>query len=370
MAALLQEVAPAPPPGLKVTGSNGKGSTCAIAASILRAHGLRVGLYTSPHLIQANERIVLDGAPIPDAALARWIDRVLAVADGLDRGAYSAFELWTAVAAGWLSEQRADVVVWEAGIGGSLDPVRLLPATVSVITSVSLEHTALLGDDRAAIARDKAGIADEGSFLVVGPDVPGFPQTHACEAVCSVSMAPLALPGPHQRDNARCAVIACEALLGVRFEPAAAERGLAAVRWAGRFERVADTPPVWVDVAHNEAGLAQVAATAREVLGDAPIVLVLGVSADRPYQRMVPIVAPLAAAIVCTVARHKGAPPQDIAAQCPGQPRVVTSVEEAMPIALEIARGLGGAVLVTGGLFLVAEAVVALRGDDPSLLRW
>ncbi len=361
MAALLKELAPSIPAGIKVAGSNGKGSTCAIAARVLRAHGLRVGLFTSPHLFEVNERIQLDGAPISRADLAALDGRAMAAADRIAPGRFCAFELWTAAAAAWFCDLRADVVVWEAGLGGSLDPVRLVPAQVSVITNVSMEHTAVLGTSLPGIARDKAGIADPGSRLIAGPGVPGYARTAPSATVASISLARLALRGPHQRENAVCALSACEDVLGARFDPAAAEQALSQVRWPGRFERAADSPPVWVDVAHNPAALQRVVETVREQLSGRRIVLVIGVSCDRPHAEMAPIAAQCADVVICTSARHKGAPAELIAEACPEGSIIRDSVPEAMTHALALARREDAHVLVTGGLFLAAEALSWLR---------
>lgn len=360
MAALLAAVAPDLPTGIKVTGSNGKGSTCAIAASVLRAHGLRTGLFTSPHLYDPRERIQLDGEPIPAADLERWRAQIMREAVVAEAGS---FELWTGMAAGWLSEQGADAVVWEAGIGGRLDATRPIPAPVSILVSVSLEHTALLGATREEIARDKAQIADPGSVLVVGPGVPGFEETAR-----SVDTSGLSLAGAHQRVNARCAVTACQELLGARFDPRAAAVGMASVRWPLRLEQVASDPPVYVDVAHNESGLERIAEAALEL--DAPIVLVIGVSEDRPWDRMVPIVARVAGRVIATSARHRGAPAEVIAVASPTPALAIPDVAEAVRAAQSWAAQRSGSVLITGGLFLAAEAATALRGGDRGALRW
>lgn len=366
MAYLLKQIAPSPPRGLKITGSNGKGSVSATCASILRAHGLRTGLFTSPHLYRPNERIQLNGVAITDVDLERWYQRVDQAAERIAPGAFGAFELWTAIAAGWLVEQGAEAVVWEAGIGGRLDPTRLLPAPVSALTNVSLEHTQLLGRTREAIAADKAQIADPGSRLIVGWDVPGFAQT---PPQSTVALDMFALLGPHQRRNAQVALAACEAWLGDAYDPALAEHGLASTRWPLRFEQIGTAPPVWADVAHNVSGVRQVVATAKAMVRG-PVTLIIGVSADRPVDDIVAEAALAADFAICTTARHKGASPEAIAAACPIAHQTAQTVAQALVLGQQRARDTGGSVLITGGLFLAAEAAWVLRGNDPATLCW
>ena len=377
MAALLAAVAPHPPAGLKITGSNGKGSTAAMCEAILRSHGLRSGLYTSPHLFSVHERIRLDGEPIAEAELCRWLDRVLPAAEAIAPGAFASFEVLTAVAAGWYSEQGADVVVWEAGIGGRLDATRPLRAAVTVLVNVALEHTALLGATLEAIALEKADLADPGSTLVVGPIGDLLVRRVAAHVaptrvmVAEGDVPPLALAGAHQIENARCALTACRELLGGRFDPERARRAVASAAWPGRLQKMRETgPEVWVDAAHNEDGLLRVAEALPALFGGRPFVLVLGVSADRPVERMAPLLAPLAAEVVCTAARHKGAPAERVAAACGRPAAAVPRLREALDWAEERARQLGAVVLVTGGLFVAAEAMAILGGHDEERLKF
>ena len=332
-----------------------------MAAAILHAHGLRTGLFTSPHLHSLSERIQLDTDPISDEELDRWLARALEGAERVAPGDFSAFGVLCAAAAGWFSDVGADVVVWEAGIGGRLDPTRLMAAPVTILTQVALEHTALLGDDLPTIAADKAQLRDPGTPLIVGP----LPPEAMAALAPPLEVAPpvdTCLAGRHQRENAGCAWLACQRWLGSRFDADAAHEALQRVRWPGRFEEV--TASVWVDVAHNPSALERVAETAREVFRDRPVVLVIGVSRDRPWRSMVPIVTPLARHIVCTAARHRGAPPAAIAAAVPmAEPLVAHTVHEAMILARELAAPIGAAILVTGGLFLAAEAIRVITGS-------
>lgn len=150
-----------------ITGSNGKGSTAAMLASVLAAAGYRTGLFTSPHLYRFNERFQVNGAPIPDAALDRLAERVLAAADTLPEHP-TEFELMTAIGFLWFAEAGCDLVVVEVGLGGRLDSTNVIPAPeAAVITNIGLEHTAILGSTLAAIAAEKSGILKSGCRAVL-----------------------------------------------------------------------------------------------------------------------------------------------------------------------------------------------------------
>ena len=150
-----------------ITGSNGKGSTAAMLASVLAAAGYRTGLFTSPHLYRFNERFQVNGAPIPDAALDRLAERVLAAADTLPEHP-TEFELMTAIGFLWFAETGCDLVVVEVGLGGRLDSTNVIPAPeAAVITNIGLEHTAILGSTLAAIAAEKSGILKSGCRAVL-----------------------------------------------------------------------------------------------------------------------------------------------------------------------------------------------------------
>lgn len=373
MSALLDRVAPSPLPGVKVTGSNGKGSTCAMLSSVLRAHGRRTGLFTSPHLRHVTDRLRIDGEPISDPALLARLRRVGDVADGIAPGAFGTFELLTAAAAAWFGEAGADIAIWEAGIGGRLDATRPLPAAVTALVDVSLEHTGLLGATRDAIAHDKAQLAAPGTTLVVGPTVPRLRlerPTIRARLAWPEDPRP-GLLGEHQLDNARCALVSARELLGDRFDRRTALDAIARTALPGRLERFdVNGIEVWLDVAHNVAGLERVAESMRVIAGGRPIVLVIGVSADRPVESMVPVASGVARTAVCTRAKHKGAPVPRVARACPIDHETRPTVKAAVDRAVACADALAGVVFVTGGLFVAAEARAHLTGEDPTALRF
>lgn len=270
-----------------VAGTNGKGSVCHLIASMLRAAGYRVGLYTSPHLARFNERVRVDGRDVDDANLLTAFDRVERA-----RGETSLtfFEFTTLAALDVSARAGVDVIVLEVGLGGRLDATNVVDPDVAVVTSVALDHAEWLGSDRAAIAREKAGIARRGRPLVVGerPPAPGLLDV-AADAGAHVQRvgvdfdyapeadgwrwwqdagAPISLPlpgtgGDYQLANAASAV-AATAALGVDLGSRALAAGLSAVRVPGRFEilpaeRSADATEVVLDVAHNPAAAAALA---------------------------------------------------------------------------------------------------------------
>lgn len=270
-------------PVITVGGTNGKGSTVATLVAVARAAGWRVASYTSPHLLRFNERICLDGEEISDAELLPALDAVEAA-----RGETSLtyFEHTTLAAFWWFQRQQPDLVVLEVGLGGRLDAVNLVDATVAVITSVDLDHQDWLGDTRELIAVEKAGILRAGRPVVLGEREPlSVLLARAAELGCPVwrkgvdydwqaagegwhwqaraaGAAPTrdwpALPLPAVAcDNAATALAALQALATVsplRADEAAVRAGLPAARVNGRAQRLPGSPEVWLDVGHNPHG--------------------------------------------------------------------------------------------------------------------
>jgi dihydrofolate synthase / folylpolyglutamate synthase len=348
---------------IHVGGTNGKGSTSAMAAAILGEAGFRVGLFTSPHLARVTERVRIAGAEIDRAAFADAYER--AVTPGL-----TFFEQLTMTALLAFAEARVDATVLEVGLGGRLDATNVVDADVAVVTGVGLDHEEVLGPDVASIAREKAGIFKAGRVAVVGAG--GEPEAipilvAAAEKVgARVVRAgadvpwPVALAGAHQRANAACAVAATRCL-GI---PESAQRaGLAAVSWPGRLEEVGG---VLLDAAHNPQGAQALAAALAGVTR--PLAVVVAVSADKDLDAVVAPVARRAELVVATEAPSSRArPAADVgaAAARSGGGRVV--VEPSWREAVARARAHGGRVVVYGSLFLVGAVRAALLGEpvDP-----
>jgi dihydrofolate synthase/folylpolyglutamate synthase len=363
--------------GAAIVGSNGKGSTAAMTAALLRESGARVGVFTSPHLFALNERFNIDGEDISDEALERHWQRVVAAAErsGLSTG-LGGFEFLSLIAADWFAASACDHVVWEAGIGGRLDPVRLIAAPRVALTSLDLEHSELLGATLKEIARDKIQAAAPGAALYFGSSC--APHRSIVEDHCAalgvravfVSNGPAPnLLGAHQLNNAALAIALARDL--TPLSDAQIQRGLANLRWPGRLEVLSTDPAIVVDVGHTSDAVRVALAGFRQMQNDDPGILICGVSADKDAREIVAALAPGFATIICAAARHKGTPSAEIAAHAsaanPGAEIIVAdSVAEARTLAL--ARGR--AVYVAGGLFLAAEFRALHLGRDPAALAF
>lgn len=365
--------------GAVIVGSNGKGSTAAMTAALLEQSGARVGLFTSPHLFDLNERFRLDGDDITDEALAIHWTRVLGAVDRAGvRGQLGAFEFLFLIAADFFTANECAHTVWEAGIGGRFDPVRLIEARRLALTSLDLEHTALLGNTIEDIARNKLDAAPGGALVFYGEAC--APWRDVISVHCGVhgartqfvparADAPAGLVGAFQRQNA---ALACA--LAQHIKPLSAEQeqaGLAATRWPGRLEVIEREPLVVIDVGHTPAGVQAALDGFTEMRGDREAALVVGVSDDKDVGAIVSILAPAFSTIICAAARHKGAPASHVAAEAalanPGAEIIVAeSLDDARRLAL--AKAARGAVYVAGGLFLAAEFKALHSGRDPASL--
>jgi dihydrofolate synthase/folylpolyglutamate synthase len=367
---------------LHVGGTNGKGSTCAMAAAALGAAGHRVGLYTSPHLVRFNERIAVDGVPIDDAALAARVDEVRRACpwheagDPEDRITY--FEFATLVALQEFAARGVGAAVVEVGLGGRFDATNAIarPA-VTAIARIGLDHTQLLGDTVEQIAREKAGIFKPGVPAVVhGQQPAGALETLRAEAAARgapLTVAPadypgaLGLRGPHQRGNAALAAAALRALdaAGARVSAEDIARGIAGAAWPGRLEEVGG---VLLDGAHNPQGAAALAAALPALHPGRPVELVFGVLADKDHAGMLAALAP-------AVRRLHLLAPHSARARAPGEVQALArslglaaDVHPDLPAALACARaaaGDGGLVVVAGSLYLVGEARELLGASHP-----
>jgi dihydrofolate synthase/folylpolyglutamate synthase len=379
-----------------VGGTNGKGSVSAMVAACLSRAGYRTGLFTSPHLHRYVERVRIDGRPIGEAEAARRITELLACFERPGATETTFFELTTLLALEAFRDHRCDVVVLEVGLGGRLDATNAVTPAVSVITRVALDHTQILGDSVAAIAREKAGIAKPGVPLIVGArdrDARRVIARHAKRAGAPVSWIGrdfaaqpgeragrfdvrvgervvadlrLGLSGQHQLDNAACAVAALVSLeaSGFAVGDAALRAGLSRVRWPGRLERVPGSPRFLFDAAHNLDGCEALAAFIGAERRPARRALVFGAMADKDYAGMLRVLSPLFDRVFFCVPELARAAS---AAQLGRHARGVRarSVADAVARAKK-AVGPRGEVVVAGSIFVVAEAralVLGLRGD-------
>ena len=378
---------------IHVAGTNGKGSTCAMLAAVLREAGYRVGLNTSPYIMTFHERIRVNGEMISDAALADLTERIRPVAEGMAEHP-TEFELITAIAMQYFVEQRCDIVVLEVGLGGELDASNVIDCPeVAVLTAMGMDHMAILGNTMAEIAASKAGIIKEGACVV---SYGGCPEADAVfRRTCAARNAALReadfgrltalraglegavfdfgayqglqlpLAGLYQTKNAAVALTALEALAekGWKISEEAIRRGLAAVRWPGRFEVLRRAPLFLLDGAHNAHGIRAAAESLSALLPAGKTVMVLGVLADKDVEEMLDRLTPLterafvlrpdspramSAETLCGLLQARGVEAQ-----------ACRDVEQAVEMAVN-AAGTEGAVCALGSLYMsgsVREAV-------------
>lgn len=381
-------------PSLHITGTNGKGSTSAMATALLMAKGLTVGTYTSPNLHVVGERLALNGEPIDDQALTDVLTE-LALLESLMDEKPTRFELLTAAALSWFSTEAVDAMVVEVGLGGTWDCTNVVHGDVAVLTNVSFDHTDVLGPTLEGIATDKAGIIEPGSRVVVGemdPELVGIITRRAEEVgAASVWVAGrdfgcesnqvavggrvvtlwtpggryedvlVPLHGAHQGVNAAVALAAVEAFFGDPLAPDVVDEGFAAVRVPGRLEVLGRRPLLLVDGAHNAAGMAALADALREEFAvDGRSVAVVGMLSGRdPSAMLAPLAAiGVAAVIACEPDSPRAMP---VAAVSEAGRALGLSVYEEPDIsdALRVARGMvdaDGLVVVAGSLYVVGTA--------------
>jgi len=331
---------------IHVAGTNGKGSTCAMIDSILRAAGYKVGLYTSPYLEVFNERMRVNGENISNDDLARLTEMVRQKAVYMmenNLGAPTEFEVVTAIGFLYFKEQAVDFLVLEVGMGGRLDATNVATPLVSVITPISFDHQQYLGNTLRDISREKCGIIKPGVPVVSAPqedEAMAVIEETCKERKCSltkvinssadripgtVSYRPIAgrvggmtfdlytlqaeykelkigLIGKHQLDNAATAVSAVELLStgGIKIPKDAIYKGLREARWPGRLEIMKERPTVLIDGAHNIAGVRTLKAALREYFHDKKKILVVGILEDKDYREMLKELVPVADTVICT----------------------------------------------------------------------
>jgi dihydrofolate synthase/folylpolyglutamate synthase len=374
---------------VQVAGTNGKGSTVAFLASMLSNAGVSIGAYTSPHLVRFAERFAVQGAPLPDAAIARAAARV----DRADpKEELTFFEFATAIAACAFADAGIEIALLEVGMGGRFDATTAIGAQVAVVTGVALDHQAYLGHTIPEVAREKAGIFAAGQYAVIGAsgEAEAVPLLVAAARVAGVSSIVqidepelarvpdvLGLIGPHQRANAASALAAVDGLERISAIAAVREevrsRGLAQARLAGRLEWIGE---VLLDGAHNPHAARALGRALAVILPGRPRILVFGASADKEVAEMALALAGQCDAAVTTAARieralHPNAVADALRHAQPALPvETAATVPDALARAREWAARIGGAVVVTGSLYLVGEARAELLAlpNDPFVL--
>jgi dihydrofolate synthase / folylpolyglutamate synthase len=395
-------------PSIHVTGTNGKTSTARMIDALLRAHGLRIGRYTSPHLETVRERITIESEPVSEEKFADVYNEVAPVAKLLDERfgeSLTYFDMVTAMAFAAFADAPVDVAVVEVGLGGVDDSTNVLHAGTCVLTPIGLDHQQWLGDTVEDIALAKVGIVHKGATLICAtqPDEAMRPILRHCAEVDATiaregsefgvlrrSLAVggqvltlqglsgvyeevyLPLHGAHQAQNAAIALAAVEAFLGAGVEkaldPETVRAGFAAATSPGRLERVRSAPTILLDAAHNPHGMAATVAALEEEFAFRRLIAVVSILQDKDAHAILELLEPVVDAIVVTRNTSTRSMPAAelavVATEIFGEERV--RVEPAFPDAIEAAVTLaesdldgepsGVGVLITGSVFTVADA--------------
>jgi dihydrofolate synthase/folylpolyglutamate synthase len=373
---------------IHVAGTNGKGSVCAMLEGIYRAAGLRVGLFTSPHLVSFRERIQVNRQLIPEAELVRLVGEMRAARTENEA---TLFEFTTVLALKFFAEQQCDLVIWETGLGGRLDATNIVTPLASVITNIALDHQQWLGDTLGKIAAEKAGIIKPGVPVITATAAPealrvietvakknGAPLTRVGGK--SISNLSLSVPllGDHQKINAALA-LATVAVLQKQI-PVTAEQtraGLAAVDWAGRLQRVQkpDGRKFLLDGAHNIAAAEVLRSALGKQYPGTKLVFIFGALQDKNWSGLCRLLAPLAAKVFTVpVASERTADPHALA-------EIFRAANPALRVVAcgNLAAALTACkneplVVITGSLYLVGEALEQLgwssAGGERGLNEW
>ena len=381
---------------IHVAGTNGKGSTCAMLESIYRAAGLRVGLFTSPHLVSFRERMQVNRRLVSEADVARLVAEIHPLLQPFPADGHpTMFEVVAVMALKYFAEQKCELVIWETGLGGRLDATNIVTPLASVITNIALDHQQWLGDTLEKIAAEKAGIIKSGVPVLTATDAPEaldviedvarqenaplIKVTQVPRPQTAAGMAALALPGEHQKLNAALAVATAEVLQNQI--PVTAQNiyaGLSDVNWPGRLQFItrASGQKILLDGAHNLAGAEALrAALAKDFAGMRPA-LIFGALADKNWAGICRLLAPLAAKI-CTVpvANGRTAAAGELAGVFrAAHPAADTAAFENLSGALNACKD-EPFIMITGSLYLIGEALEQLghspaNPDERGLNEW
>jgi dihydrofolate synthase/folylpolyglutamate synthase len=400
-------------PILHVAGTKGKGSVCAFCAFALQAAGYKVGLYTSPHFEDYCERIRVDGTPVSHAQLVQLVEQVKDAVAKVPK--LTTFEITTAIAFLFFAGQSVEAAVIEVGLGGRLDATNVVTPNISVITSLSYDHMAVLGDTLEKIAEEKAGVIKSGvpvvsspqkeealnvlmrvanernsPFTLVGQDVAFTRPFHSLDGQAlriqtfnrsafqrkdsdpgverrrKRRMINLQIPllGAHQVENAATAYAALK-LSGLKISDEAIARGFARVKWPGRFEVVRRNPPIILDSAHNQDSFVKLRETLDEYFPGKQVYLIFGASEDKNILGMFAEMKSKIRWLIITRADHPRALPveviQKLADQAEIRNEAVTPVSAAFMRALELVENDGSIILSAGSMFVTAEVITTLK---------
>ena len=380
---------------IHVAGTNGKGSTCSMLSSVLRAAGYRVGLYTSPYIRFFNERMCVDGEPIADEELAEITEEVRPIADSMEDKP-TEFELITAIAFVYFKRHGCDAVVLEAGMGGRLDSTNIIRnPLLSIITGIALDHVAFLGDTVEKIAAEKAGIIKDGAPILYGGDdrnAQAVIEKKAKEMGSSFHTVPyeslrilrtdltgtefslgersdlkIALLGSYQPRNASLVITAVQLLQkrGLAISEEALREGLLAARWQARFEIISRDPLTIFDGAHNPQGIRSAVESIRQYFGEKKVYLLTGVLRDKDYTAIAKDLSTVASrAFTLTPDSPRALSAEEYAktlSEAGISAQSYDSLTDALDAAREAARRDGVPLICLGSLYVYAGLIVEVE---------
>lgn len=384
---LLRQFKAYPSPGVKVVhvaGTNGKGSTCAMAESVARACGYKTGLFTSPHLIDFRERIRVNGDMISSDDLASLLRQIRNLVSSWDTPP-TFFELSLALALKYFSQQEVEIIFLETGMGGRLDATNAIPKDIAVLTPIALDHTQYLGSTLEEIAEEKAAIIAYDKPVITAPQSPE--ALDIIQQIAGERRAPLveitdpllgyaiALPGSYQQYNAALATAALHSL-GIELRTDNVAFGLGQVTWPGRFEYLRDD--LIIDGAHNPSAAETLVRTWREFYGEAKTALIFATVADKDVKCVLDLLLPLAHTLILPPMQSPRAlSPEDIRAFIPESfkgdirlpdslPTLIDQLNSSEPSTSSISPSTGVPYLATGSLYFIGELSAHLLGNGAS----
>ena len=382
---------------IHVAGTNGKGSTSAMLESIYRAAGLRVGLFTSPHLVSFRERMQVNRELISETDVVRLASEMQPLFKEFSSDHHPTFfEVVTVMALKYFAQRKCDLVIWETGLGGRLDATNIVIPLASVITNVQYDHQKWLGNTLAQIAAEKAGIIKPGVPVITGAEEP--PALAVIQETANQNHSPLTLVTPahtehpplnalrlpllgwHQRMNAAVALVTVRTLRArLLVDEAALANGLSSVQWPGRLQlaELGGGRRVLLDAAHNSAGATTLRAALEEQFPGSRPAFILGIMQDKDWDLMCEILAPLAGRIVCVaMSSERSADPAQLREAClRTNPDVEVAVCQTLAEALALTAPEPFVVLA-GSIYLIGEAMGQLHlaanpaTDEKPLNEW
>jgi dihydrofolate synthase / folylpolyglutamate synthase len=368
---------------IHVAGTNGKGSVCAFLESIYRHSGLRVGLFTSPHLVSFTERIQVNRVPISQPDVSRLTQKLIEHLGGpREQWPFrpTFFEFVTILALVYFQQQKCDLIIWETGLGGRLDATNIVTPLASVITNIQLDHQQWLGNTVAEIAREKAGIIKPGVPVItaaINPDALSFIRSTAVAAQAPVTLVDktdpairtLSLAGEHQKTNASVALATIRALQDtIRVPPSALTEALTHTFWPGRLQQVQIRGSTFLlDGAHNPDGARTLTDALEHLFPNRERTLVIGLFKDKAWQEMCDILIPDAARVfLVPLHNERSANPDDVHAYCAERwPSTRLTISSSSAAAIDAALKFPF-IIVAGSLHLIGEVMEHL-GIAPAL---